>query len=117
MIKSVELSIICFILLIVSATSHGQSLKVPGVVVGHFPAKTGIYIVSLSIFFFFILPNGYDVASHDYFGLNSTEHERALTAVYIIKSYKHEKTHYYIIDSYFLKNSNGLFAGWYSKTL
>lgn len=79
MIKSVKFSIVYFLLLIVSATSHGQSLKVPGVVVRHFPVKTGIYIGYQSIS---ILPNGYYVASHDHFGSNTTEHERALTAVY-----------------------------------
>jgi hypothetical protein len=76
MIKSVKFSIVCFLLLIVSATSLGQSLKVPGVIVRHIPAKTGKYIGSPSIC---ILPNGDYVASHDHFGPNSTEHERAVT--------------------------------------
>jgi hypothetical protein len=38
---------------------------VPGVVIDHSPAKTGIYIGSLSIA---VLPNGHYVASHDFFG-------------------------------------------------
>jgi hypothetical protein len=79
MIRPVKFSIVCFFLLIVSVTSCGQSLKVPGVAVRHIPAKTGVYIGSPSIC---ILPNGDYVASYDHFGPNSTEHERAVTAVY-----------------------------------
>jgi hypothetical protein len=56
-----------------------KSKKVPGVVVNHIPAKSGIYIGSPSIC---ILPNGDYIASHDHFGPESNEHERALTFVF-----------------------------------
>ena len=44
---------------------------VPGVVIDHVPAKTGIYVGSPSIA---KLPNGDYVATHDEFGPKSTEH-------------------------------------------
>lgn len=53
--------------------------EVPGVVIDHIPASTGVYIGSPSIA---ILPNGDYVASHDHFGPKTTEHTRALTAVF-----------------------------------
>jgi len=56
-----------------------KSKKVPGVVVDHIPAKSGIYIGSPSIC---ILPNGDYIASHDHFGPESNEHEQALTSVF-----------------------------------
>lgn len=55
------------------------SPKVPGVVIDHIPASTGVYIGSPSIA---ILPNGDYVASHDHFGPKTKEHESALTAVF-----------------------------------
>jgi hypothetical protein len=58
---------------------YAQSQKVPGVVVDYIPASTKIYIGSPSIC---ILPNGDYLASHDYFGTNSTQHEQGLTAVF-----------------------------------
>jgi hypothetical protein len=73
---------IFFALLIVSNSAHflyAQSEIVPGIVVDYIPASKGIYIGSPSIC---ILPNGNYVASHDHFGPNSTEHERALTAIF-----------------------------------
>ena len=79
MFKSVKFSIVLILLLTASVITQAQSPKVPGVVVNHIPAKTGIYIGSPSIY---ILPNGDYVASHDHFGPNSTEHERAITAIY-----------------------------------
>lgn len=57
----------------------GQEIKLPGTVVDHIPASTKVYIGSPSIC---ILPNGDYVSSHDHFGPGSTEHERALTAVF-----------------------------------
>ena len=87
MFKSFIIIAVYLPLLIVSITSQAQSLKVPGVVVKHIPSKTGVYIGSPSIC---ILPNGDYVASHDHFGPNSTEHERAVTAVY--KSTKQGKS-------------------------
>ncbi|MDP2337026.1 MAG: exo-alpha-sialidase [Bacteroidota bacterium] len=56
-----------------------QQGKVPGVVVNHIPASSKTYIGSPSIC---ILTNGDYIASHDYFGPATTEHEQALTSVY-----------------------------------
>ncbi len=70
-------AIILFLLL--SVYVQAQSKKVPGVVVDHIPASTKTYVGSPSIC---ILPNGDYIASHDYFGAGSTEHEQALTAVF-----------------------------------
>ncbi len=58
---------------------QAQQAKVPGIVINHEPASLGRYIGSPSLC---ILPNGNYVASHDYFGPTSTEHDMALTAVY-----------------------------------
>jgi hypothetical protein len=55
------------------------SPQVPGVVIDHIPAATGVYIGSPSIA---VLPDGRYVASHDHFGPKSTEHQQALTAVF-----------------------------------
>ncbi len=55
---------------------HGQ---VPGVVIDHSPASLGKYIGSPSIA---ILPDGAYVASHDFFGPKSTEHQSAVSAVF-----------------------------------
>ncbi len=71
-------SIILFFVLI-SGSLLAQPKKVPGTVVRHIPAKTGLYIGSPSIC---ILPNGDYVASHDHFGPESNEHECAISAVY-----------------------------------
>jgi len=56
-----------------------QSNKVPGVIVDYIPASTNVFIGSPSIC---ILPNGDYIASHDHFGPGSTEHAKALTAVF-----------------------------------
>lgn len=52
---------------------------VPGVVIDHIPAATGVFIGSPSIA---VLPDGRYVASHDHFGPQTTEHREALTAVF-----------------------------------
>jgi len=73
---------IVFLLLLVKVMllpSIAQPIKVPGMVVNHIQASTQTYIGSPSIC---ILPNSDYVASHDYFGPATTEHEQALTAVY-----------------------------------
>ncbi len=57
----------------------GQNYQVPGVIVNHIPASTKTYIGSPSLT---ILPKGDYVVSHDHFGPGSTEHERALTAIF-----------------------------------
>jgi hypothetical protein len=53
--------------------------EVPGTVIAHLPASTGVYIGSPSLA---ILPDGDHVASHDHFGPKSIEHRSALTAVF-----------------------------------
>lgn len=52
---------------------------VPGVVVAHSPASSKQYIGSPSLA---VLPNGDYVASHDFFGPNSTEHSSAVSRIY-----------------------------------
>ena len=79
MFKSVQFSVVLLFLIIIGKPIDAQSSKVPGVVISHIPAHTGVYIGSPSIC---ILPSGDYVASHDHFGPKSTEHERAVTAVY-----------------------------------
>ncbi|TWU19950.1 sialidase family protein [Allorhodopirellula heiligendammensis] len=54
-------------------------VEVPGVVIDHSPASSGLYIGSPSIA---ILPNGAYVASHDFFGPKSGEHSSATTAIF-----------------------------------
>src|SRR5690348_1872056 len=53
--------------------------EVPGTVIDHSPASSGIYIGSPSLA---ILPNGVYVASHDEFGPSSTEFTRGVTRVF-----------------------------------
>ncbi|MFC6100287.1 sialidase family protein [Olivibacter domesticus] len=53
--------------------------QVPGVVVTHNPASSGQYIGSPSLA---VLPNGDYVASHDFFGPNSSEFVQAITRVF-----------------------------------
>lgn len=53
--------------------------KVPGVVISHSPQASGLYIGSPSLA---VLPNGHLVASHDFFGPQSREHERARSLVF-----------------------------------
>ena len=54
--------------------------RVPGVVVDHSPASSGIYIGSPSLA---VLTNGDYVASHDEFGPKSAEHNRARSHVFL----------------------------------
>ena len=53
--------------------------QVPGVVIDYSPASSGMYIGSPSIA---VLPDGAYVASHDFFGPKSTEHQSAISAVF-----------------------------------
>ena len=53
--------------------------RVPGVVIDHSPASSGLYIGSPSIA---VLTNGDYVASHDFFGPKSDEHTSARSAVF-----------------------------------
>jgi hypothetical protein len=52
---------------------------VPGVIIDHSPASSGIYIGSPSLA---VLTNGAYVASHDEFGPKSTEHSRAVSHIF-----------------------------------
>ncbi len=67
--------------------SEANFARVPGVVVDHWPASSGIYVGSPSLA---VLPNGDYVASHDQFGPNSTEQQRAVTQVF--RSRDHGRT-------------------------
>ena len=69
----------CLSLIFMTLQINGQPLKVPGTVVNHIPASTNTYIGSPSVC---ILPNGDYAASHDHFGKGSSEHERAVTAIF-----------------------------------
>jgi hypothetical protein len=53
--------------------------QVPGTIISHSPASSGIYIGSPSLA---VLPDGSYVASHDEFGPNSTEFRQATTHVF-----------------------------------
>lgn len=53
--------------------------KVPGVVITHSPQSSGQYIGSPSIA---VLPNGDYLASHDFFGPKTKEHEKAISEVF-----------------------------------
>lgn len=68
-----------FIFLFSFIQLNSQSERVPGIVVDHIPASTGVYIGSPSIC---ILPDGSYLASHDHFGPASIEYARALTALF-----------------------------------
>lgn len=73
--------IVFVVCLLAGVRSYGQapSPQVPGVVIDHIPAASGVYIGSPSIA---VLPDGRYVASHDHFGPKSTEFQQALTAVF-----------------------------------
>lgn len=53
--------------------------QVPGTVIDHVPASSGMYVGSPSIA---VLPDGALVASHDLFGPRTAEHEAATTRVF-----------------------------------
>jgi hypothetical protein len=53
--------------------------QVPGVIITHSPASSGLYLGSPSIA---ILPTGTYVASHDFFGPNSNEHQSATSRIF-----------------------------------
>ena len=75
-----KISVLLLTVLISFVTlAEAKSRKVPGVVVDYLPASTKTFIGSPSIVIF---PNGDYIASHDFFGPASTEHERALTAIF-----------------------------------
>jgi alpha-L-fucosidase len=53
--------------------------NVPGVVIDHAPQSSGLYIGSPGLA---ALPDGAYLASHDFFGPKSTEHQRGVTVVF-----------------------------------
>ena len=55
------------------------SSKVPGIVIAHSPASSGLYIGSPSIC---ILPDGSYLASHDLFGPASNEFVQPVSRIY-----------------------------------
>ena len=55
------------------------SIQPPGVIIDHVPATSGRYVGSPSIV---TGTNGYYLASHDFFGPKSNEHQQAVTAVF-----------------------------------
>ncbi len=70
----------CFFWLLLGPAAWGETaVAPPGVVIHHSPQATGLYIGSPSIT---VLPNGDYLASHDYFGPESNEHECATARVY-----------------------------------
>lgn len=62
-----------------SAEAEPPASKVPGVVIDHVPASSGLYVGSPSIA---VLPQDDYVASHDFFGPKSREMQLARTAVF-----------------------------------
>lgn len=62
-----------------AADQKPDTSQVPGHVIDHSPASSGIYIGSPSIA---VLPNGDYVASHDEFGPKSAEHKSAITHIF-----------------------------------
>jgi hypothetical protein len=67
------------LLFLVLASPLRSAPSLPGVVIDHSPAASGIYIGSPSLA---VLPDGDYVASHDEFGPKSTEHTSAITRVF-----------------------------------
>jgi hypothetical protein len=84
--RSLKLSVIGGAILVALLLMPGRDSRaqakfegVPGVVIDHSPASSGLYIGSPGLA---ILPNGDYLASHDYFGPKSGEYERARTVVF-----------------------------------
>lgn len=61
------------------AGSKPEFSRVPGVIIDYSPAESGLYIGSPSLA---VLPGGDYVASHDFFGPKSNEHQSARSAVF-----------------------------------
>ena len=68
-----------FIVPLILAACRLTAGEVPGTVIDHSPASSGIYIGSPSLA---ILPTGPYIASHDEFGPSSTEFTRGVTRVF-----------------------------------
>ncbi len=80
--KNRTLYFLCFFLFAGISVSFGQT-KVPGTVIAYSPASSGLYIGSPSLV---ILANGDYLASHDFFGPQSTEHSSAISRIYRSKN-------------------------------
>ena len=80
--KNRTLYFLCFFLFAGTSVSFGQT-KVPGTVIAYSPASSGLYIGSPSLV---ILANGDYLASHDFFGPQSTEHSSAISRIYRSKN-------------------------------
>lgn len=66
-------------LFFIAISIHAQKLNVPGTIIAHSPASSGLYIGSPSIC---ILPDGSYLASHDLFGPSSNEFEKPVSKIY-----------------------------------
>jgi len=80
----IDLTLLALLLTNTVAVAAGDAVQpdhsqVPGVVVDHSPATTGLYIGSPGIA---VLPDGAYVASHDFFGPKSREHQSATSAIF-----------------------------------
>lgn len=71
--------IFCILLLAIAITTQAQKLRVPGTVITHCPASSGLYIGSPSIC---ILVDGSYLASHDLFGPSSNEFVKPVSKIY-----------------------------------
>ncbi len=79
MMRRLLLPALGFLVGTVAAPAGEPPAKVPGVVIDHVPASSGLYIGSPSLA---VLPDGGYVASHDFFGPESNEFKSARTAVF-----------------------------------
>lgn len=71
---------VSFLLLVMTFVApYGANAQVPGTIVTHSPAASGLYIGSPSLC---ILPNGNYLASHDLFGPKSNEFERPVSRIF-----------------------------------
>lgn len=70
------------LLLCIGLSFHGHAQQIPGQIVCYEPSASKKYIGSPSLV---ILPNGDYVASHDFFGPNSTEWTQAVTRIFTSK--------------------------------
>lgn len=83
MLQKLALFLLSFCLIQYSFTQEYDPTLVPGIVVTHSPQSSGKYIGSPSIA---VLPNGHYVASHDFFGPESNEHESATSRIFVSKN-------------------------------
>src|SRR5690606_26235240 len=73
------LLLLCYGSMLPSHSQHQEVTATGGVVVAYQPAATQQYIGSPSLA---ILPNGHYVASHDFFGPQSSEFVQAISRIY-----------------------------------